>query len=256
MRLIALCLIAALLIGCNNQGLLQTARDTIENKRAPTNAQMIEALKTALNDGAADAALTLSAEGGFNKSSLYKIFLPPEADTIVKNVKLIPNGAKLIDDAVLRINSAAEEAAKEATPIFAKAISDMTIADAVGILKGEQNAATRYLQEKTSGALKTAFAPKINAALAKPLIAGVSAQNSWDTLTGGFNKVANSLAGKAVKLEPVKTSINDYVLDKALFALFNEVGKTEAQIRANPLASSKAIVQKVFDYAKNALNKD
>jgi hypothetical protein len=245
---------AAALTGCSD-ALLQSAKSAIESSQAPTNAQMIEGLKTALNDGAAGAAAALASEGGFSKSTIYKIFLPSEADAIVKNAKLVPGGEKLIDETIARINASAESAAKEAAPIFSKAIADMTIADAVGILKGGENAATNYLREKTSGDLKIAFAPKMNAALGEPIVAGVSAQKSWDTLKSGYNVVAGSIVGKAAKLAPVQTSINDFVLDKALFALFSETAKAEAKVRADPLGSSKAIVQKVFEYAKNSLNK-
>ncbi|MDR3347111.1 MAG: DUF4197 domain-containing protein, partial [Helicobacteraceae bacterium] len=139
-------------------------------------------------------------------------------------------------------------------PIFAEAIANMTIADAIGILKGGENAATNYLRQKTSGALKAAFAPKISAALDQRLIAGISAQTSWDALVGGYNKAANSLAGKIAKLEPIRTSLNDHVLDKALFALFSETANAEAKIRANPLGAADATVRKVFEYAKNSLN--
>ncbi|MDR2638734.1 MAG: DUF4197 domain-containing protein [Helicobacteraceae bacterium] len=255
MRLFLVCAAAAILIGCGGKFADVAKYAGNFGEKAPSEAQMIEALKTALTDGAADAAAKLSQSGGYDKSALYRIPLPPEADTIVKNAKLISGGERLIDDTITRINAAAETAAKEAAPIFAKAIADMTITDAIGILKGGDSAATDYLRRQTSGALKAAFAPKLDAALAKPIVAGVSAQTAWNTLTSGYNKAANSIAGKLAKLEPVKTSINDYALDKALAALFNEAAIAEAKVRADPLSSGKAIVQKVFEYAKNTLNK-
>ncbi|MDR2153136.1 MAG: DUF4197 domain-containing protein, partial [Helicobacteraceae bacterium] len=253
MKLVWLCLVAAVLLAGCGAATLKNAASAIEIKRAPSDAQMNEALKTALRDGATNAANQLAKEGGFGKSSIYKIYLPTEAEAIAQNVKLIPGGQKLIDDAITRINAAAESAAKEASPIFAETIANMTIADAIGILKGGENAATNYLRQKTSGALKTAFAPKISAALDRRLVAGVSARTSWDALVGGYNKAANSLAGKIAKLEPIRTSLNDHVLDKALFALFSETANAEAKIRANPLGAADATVRKVFEYAKNSL---
>ncbi|MDR0665589.1 MAG: DUF4197 domain-containing protein [Helicobacteraceae bacterium] len=255
MKSVWLCAIAAVFFAGCGKPFLENVANAIESRRAPSETQMIKALKTALNDGAANAASELAKEGGFSKSPIYKIFLPPEADAIVNNAKLIPGGEKLIDDAIARINAAAESAAKDAAPIFAKAIADMTIADAIGILKGGDDAATNYLRAQTSGELKAAFAPKINAALAKPIIAGVSAQKSWDTLTNGYNRAASSIAGKLAKLEPIKTSINDFVLDKALFALFSETASAEAKLRADPLGAIDATVRSVFEYAKNSLNK-
>ena len=240
--------------GCSGS-LEQLAAKLPQKSAAPTNAEMITGLKEALNSGAAAASGTLSKSGGFSKSDAYKIFLPPEADAIVKNVKYIPGGQKLISDTVERINVSAEQAAQKATPIFAQAISQMSITDAVGILRGGDHAATNYLQTKTSAQLKTAFAPDVAEALNKPIVAGISAENSWNTLTSSYNKAANSVAGKLAKLTPVQTSLDDYVLDKTTDALFSEVAKEEAKIRAQPLTAATDIVKKVFGYAKETLNK-
>ncbi|MDR2905717.1 MAG: DUF4197 domain-containing protein [Helicobacteraceae bacterium] len=241
---------AILLSGCKaaTQEKAKSALEKAQNL-APSEAQMIEALKVALTDGAEGAAASLAKSGGFTKSA-YKIPLPSEAAAIEKNIKLVPGGEKLAADTTERINLAAEAAATKAAPIFAKAIKDMSVKDAAGILRGGDNAATEYLRAKTGGDLRAAFKPEIKSALNAPIALGVSAQSSWDTLTNAYNTTANSIVGKAAKLTPVKTSLEDFALDKALDAMFSEVAKSEAEVRADPLSSAKSVVRNVFSYAK------
>jgi hypothetical protein len=156
----------------------------------------------------------------------------------------------MVNDVTARINLAAERAAGKAVPIFTSAITSMTVSDAMGILKGSDRAATDYLNRTTGTALKNAFKPELDSALQTPIIGTVSAESSWNTLVSAYNTVANSIVGKLNSMQPVNTSLNDYVLDKALFALFNEVGKAEQSIRADPMAFASDIVQKVFGFAK------
>lgn len=244
--ILACCLIVVLLTGCKAQ--LQTL---LEQSAKPTNAEMIGGLKEALKAGAIGAAEELGKAGGFSASDIYKIVLPKEAQPITKNIALIPGGQKLLNEAIARINRAAERASSKAAPIFTEAIVEMSIADAAGILKSGGSAATDYLDQKTRAKLKAAFAPDIREALNERLIAGVSAKESWETLTNGYNKAADSFAGRAAKLSPIKTDLEDYVLDKALSAIFSEIAIKEREIRENPLQSASNLVRKAFSYAKN-----
>jgi hypothetical protein len=217
----------------------------------PTNAEIVEGLKEALKIGAQEAADGLSQVGGYSGNELYKILLPPEADTIVTNISHIPGGQGMLNDVIARINAAAEDAAKEAAPIFTTAITSMTVSDAMGILKGSNDtAATEYLKDTTGDALKNVFKEPLDNALQAPIIAGVSAENSWNTLKSANNTIANTIVGQIAGMQTVNTNLNDYVLDKALYALFNEVGEAEKSIRANPMEYASAIVKKVFSFAK------
>jgi len=211
-----------------------------------TSGEVSTGLKEALKVGSVNAANILSIEDGFYKDELVKILLPPEAQTITKNISLIPGGKDLVDKVEIRLNRAAEDAVKEAAPIFASTITEMSIADAFGILKGGENAATQYLQSKTSGKLKDLFLPKVKASLDKKLIANISTNESWNLLTGNYNKVAGSFAGQLAKLEPVNTQLDEYVTDKALQALFLKVAEEEKQIRKDPLKRVNSILKRVF----------
>ncbi|WP_321321323.1 DUF4197 domain-containing protein [Labilibaculum sp.] len=203
-------------------------------------------LKEALKIGSKNASNLLSLQDGFYKDELIKILLPPEAQSITKNINLIPGGAELVDKVVLRLNRAAEDAVSEAAPIFVSAITEMTIADAFAILKGENNAATTYLQNKTQSKLKDLFMPKVKASLDKKLVANLSTNESWSLLTKNYNAAAGSFAGKLARLEPINTKLDAYVTEKALNALFLKVADEEKLIRKDPLKRVNDLLKRVF----------
>jgi hypothetical protein len=217
---------------------------------ALTQEEVIEGLKEALTIGTDTAVSIVSQVDGYYQDELIKIYLPPEADIIVDNANnplLLALGVDdFIEDMVLKLNRAAEDAATEATPIFVNAITEMTIQDAFDILEGADTAATHYLRDKTYTNLQDAFQPKIATSLEKPLIAGVSAQDTWSSFTGLYNDVANSLAGQLAGLTPVNTELDAYVTTKALNGLFVKVGDEEKAIREDPLARVTEIFEKVF----------
>lgn len=185
---------------------------------------------------------------------LIKIYLPPEADIIVENANnplLAAIGVNdFIDDMVLKLNRAAEDAAKEATPIFIDAITEMTIEDAFGILNGPDTSATHYLREKTFVALQEAFQPKIAASLEKPIVAGISATETWTSFTNVYNDIANSIAGQFAGLTPVNTELDAYVTTKGLHGLFVKVADEEQAIRTDPLARVTDLLERVFGGGK------
>ena len=203
-------------------------------------------LKEALTVGITNAVSGLSQENGYFSNTALKILLPKEASVIVDNLKLIPGGQKMVNDVVLRLNRAAEDAAGEAKPIFVSAIRKMSFSDATGILFGKDTAATNYLRKTTYSQLKVAFLPKVEASLDKDLVGTVSTTESWNTLTSAYNKVAGSLVGKAASLKPVRTNLSDYVTQQALNGLFLKMGNEEKNIRVNPAARVNTVLQKVF----------
>jgi len=216
----------------------------------PSTEQMISALREALKKGAENAGADLSISGAFNNNLARRILLPPEAQTIVDNISRIPGGQQQVDALILRINTAAENASKKIAPIFGEAITSMTISDAANILRGSNTAATEYLERTTTTPLKNAFRPELNAALSEPIIAGISAQQAWNTLVTSYNAVANSAVGRLASLQPVNTDLNEFVLSKALTAVFSEMGNVEKDIRANPVRFLSDISANVFNWAK------
>jgi len=211
-----------------------------------TEAEVISGLKEALTTGARNSASRLAAENGYYGDALVKIFLPEEAQVIIDNISRIPGGAQLVEDVILRINRAAEDAAKEVAPIFVSSITQMTVKDAFNILNGADNAATTYLKSTTYNDLYALYKPKIQTSTEKDIIGGISTKESWETLTGRWNSVANSLAGRLASLKPVNTDIDDYLTSRALDGMFMKVEGEELKIRKEVSARVTPLLQKVF----------
>jgi len=211
-----------------------------------TEDEVINGLKEALITGAKNSSQILSAENGYYGDLAVKILLPDEAKVIVDNISKIPGGDKLVEDVVLRINRAAEDAAKEAAPVFINSIRQMTVKDAFNILRGADNAATSYLQSTTYNDLYALYKPKIQASTDKDIVGSVSTTDSWNTLTGKWNGLANSVAGRIADLKPVNTDLNDYLTKKALNGIFLKVEAEELKIRKNVSARISPVLQRVF----------
>jgi len=211
-----------------------------------SNAEIIDGLKSALNVGIEKAVGTLGIENGFYNDAVLKLLLPPEAKQITNNLKLVPGCLDLMNKTILALNRTAEDAVKEATPIFINAIAKMSITDALAILNGKENAITEYLRQNTYSELKAAFAPKVKVSLSKPLVANVSTNQTWNLLCSNYNGIANSTVGKFSRMKPVSVNLENYVTDKALDALFVKVAVEEKAIRTNPKARVTTLLQNVF----------
>ena len=215
-----------------------------------SNAEIIEGLKDALLVGTDSAVTQLSAIDGYLKDQAVKILLPPEAKTITDHISKLPGGSKLVDDVIIRINRAAEDAAKEAKPIFISSVREMTFSDGLQILKGPENAATSYFKSKTYQQLGELYRPKIRESLNKSLVAGISTQQSWNELTTRWNKLASSSIGQIGGLKKVDVKLEDYILQQALNGMFQKIEEREKDIRTNANARVTHILKRVFGSQK------
>ena len=211
-----------------------------------TEDEVISGLKEALTTGAKNSAQKLAAENGYYGDASVKILLPDETKIIVDNLSKLPGGDKLVEDVILRINRAAEDAAKEAFPVFAGSVKQMTIKDAFNILKGADNAATQYLRQTTYTELYNLYKPKISASTKKEIVGSMSTKDAWVTLTGKWNMLAASPAGKIANLKPVNTDLDDFLTNKALNGLFVKIEIEELRIRKDVSARISPLLQKVF----------
>jgi hypothetical protein len=216
-----------------------------------TEDEVINGLKEALITGSKNSAGILGAENGYFGDLTVKILLPDEAKVITDNLSRIPGGDKMVQDAVLKINRAAEDAAREAAPVFAGSIKQMTVRDGFNILNGPDNAATQYLKQTTYNELYALYKPKIAASTEKKIAGSVSTKESWNTLTGKWNALANSVAGKLASLKPVNTDLDDYLTRKALDGMFLKVEIEELKIRKDVSARVSPILQRVFGSLDN-----
>lgn len=208
----------------------------LSNKTATGNVTENEAgqgIKEALLQGVTTAVLNLNKTDGFFGSELYKMLLPPDAVKAEKTLRNLGMGAQ-VDKAILSINRGAEDAVAFAKPIFIDAVKEMTLTDALNILKGNKDAATNYFKEKTKLKLITAFTPSVKTSLDK-----VEATKYYSDIVTTYNKLPTTFK----KADP---NLTDYVVGKAVDALFDQVAKEEANIRANPLARGSDILKKVF----------
>ena len=225
--------------------LLQIAQ-TLETERPLSQYEVVSGLKEALKIGTDSAAGRLALINGYYGDELVKILLPQEAEVITKNLSKIPGGDKLVEDVILRINRSAEDAAKEAGPIFFNAITNMTFQDAFTILKGDKHSATQYLKDNTYQELYKLYQPKIEQSLNKEIVAGISTNQSWETLTGKWNQLAGSLTGQIAGLKKVETKLDQYLTQKALDGLFVKLALEEEKIRTDPVARVTDILKRVF----------
>ena len=205
---------------------------TIKRNIGLSNTVIISGLKEALVIGTQRSTEKLSVVDGFFKDAAIKVLLPEEAKKVEANLRKIPGGTKMVDNAILSMNRAAEDAAKSATPIFINAIKNINFNDAMGILKGGDSSATKYLRNATLSALTEAFRPIIENSLAK-----VNATQHWNTLFTTYNKFSFN------KINP---DLSGYVTEKALSGIFYQVALEEQKIRKDPFARSTDILKKVF----------
>jgi hypothetical protein len=231
------------LTGCAE---LMKTLETVSAVKQLTEADIVGGLKEALTVGARNAAQRLASQDGYWGDPSVRIPLPDEAKVIIDNITRIPGGQQLIDNVMLSINRAAEDAAREVAPIFVNSVTQMTITDGYNILHGADNAATDYLKRTTREELYSLYRPKITASTEKEIVAGISAQESWTTLTGKWNSVANSVAGRLAGFKPVTTDLDDFLTNKALDGVFLKIEGEELKIRKEVGARVTPLLRKVF----------
>ena len=212
-------------------GLLNKAKQAVSGGGLST-ADISAGLKEALTNGTNKGTATLSQADGFFGNAAVKILLPPEAQKVESTLRSMGLG-KQVDDAILSMNRAAEDACKSAAPIFVNAIKQMSFEDAANILRGSDTAATGYLRGKTTADLTTAFSPVIKQSLEK-----VDATKYWNTLITTYNKIPFQ--------KKVNPDLAAYVTDKSLNGVFYQIALQEKSIRQDPAARTSDILKKVF----------
>ena len=190
-------------------------------------------LKEALNKGIEKGVSRLSMVDGYFKDDQIKLFLPDEAKQVEAKLRKLGQGKK-VDEAIESMNRAAEDAANSSKELFVAAIKNLSLTDAMGILKGEDDAATSYLRSQTRTQLLAKFKPIIQASLDK-----VGATKHWETLFNAYNKIP--------LVQKVNPDLVDYSTQKAIDGLFIQIAKQEAEIRNNPAARVTELLKKIFD---------
>jgi len=209
--------------------------------RGISEAEAGQGVKEALSQGLTKAVLNLHRIDGFFGSDLYKVLLPPDSRKAETTLRRIGLGGQ-VDQAILAINRGAEDAVGTAGPIFTDAIKEMTLTDALGIVRGNKDAAAQYFRRKTSGDLIAAFAPSVKSSLDKT------------QATKYYADIANSYNRLPLAFEKVDPDLAVYVVGKTVDALFDQIAREEANIRANPVARTTDILRKVFGLGRDGVN--
>lgn len=236
------------LTGCSVSGsTVSSGLSTLKSATsALTTTEASAGLKEALNIGITTGIKVLSAKNGYYNDIATRIGLPSEAAVITKNIGKLPGGQALVTKVIKNINAAASDAATQAVPIFASAVTSMTINDAMNILKSKGTAATDYFKTNTKTPLKKLFGSYIGSSVNKKLISDVSPQSLWDDMTSSWNEVASTTVGKVAGLTTVKTDLTDYLTDKAVDGIYYKVGEQEKKIRTDVNERTTALLKKVF----------
>ncbi|CAI2767362.1 DUF4197 domain-containing protein [Flavobacterium collinsii] len=189
-------------------------------------------LKEALNKGITQQVSKLTAEDGFYKNEAVKILMPEELQRVDATLRRI-GLSSLADEGIKVLNRAAEDAVKEATPIFVSAVKNMSFADAKNILLGSENAATSYLQNSTTTALYGKFNPVIKTSFEK-----VGADVVWTNIIKKYNTIP--------LVRKVNPDLTDYTTNQALAGVFKMIAVEEKDIRTNINARTSPLLKKVF----------
>jgi hypothetical protein len=211
---------------------LQNVVGTVPNGGGISDAMIAGGLRQALDFGIDKQVTKLTKKDGFYKNQLVKILLPEELQKVDKTLRDIGLG-NLADQGLLVLNRAAEDAVKEATPIFVNAVKGITFNDAKNILLGPDNSATNYLEGKTNAALYSKFNPVIQNSFAK-----VGADQIWTNIINKYNSIPF--------VNQVNPDLTDYVTNEALKGVYKMISIEEKQIRTKISSRTTDLLRKVF----------
>jgi len=217
--------------------LKKTVGDKIKSVKTPSSGELSEedvsaGLKEALTMGIEKGVNQLSKPNGYFGDLEIKIPLPKDAANVETKLRSLGQGQK-VDEAIESLNRAAEDAANGAKDIFVDAIKNMTVENAMSILRGEDNGATKYLEKSTRAALFEKFKPVVKSSLDK-----VGATKNWNTIFTAYNKIP--------MVEKVNPNLEEYATNKAIDGLFIQIAKEELSIRKNSAARVTDLLKKVF----------
>ncbi|VUD66767.1 hypothetical protein TDB9533_03688 [Thalassocella blandensis] len=195
-------------------------------------ANLVRGIKQALELGSARAATQLSAPGGYSNSNLYRIALPDELDAVTSTMRRFGLGGQLERVEAL-MNQGAEKAAVEAKEVFVDAVRNMSVTDALGIIRGSETAATDYFRQQTEASLRSRYLPIIQQNLKQ-----IGFYSQYQQILGAYQNLP--IANKP------NLDLEQHVLNKSLSALFSQVAVEEKLIRQDPVGRGSALIGSVF----------
>jgi hypothetical protein len=204
----------------------------LPDSTTPKEDKIVSGLKEALKIGTEETVEVAGSTGGFLQHEAIKIVLPQKLQTMSQALRLSGFGHQ-VDEFVIRMNRAAEQAAPLAKPIFQEAVTNMSFGDARQILNGGNTAATEYFQNQTRDQLAAAFKPEVEKAMNQ---VGVTAQ---------YKQLMEQYTALPFVKAPA-FDVDEYVVGKSLDGLFYLLAQEEQKIRTNPAARVTSLLQEVF----------
>ena len=194
-------------------------------------------IRAALDNGIGNALINLGRVGGYLDNPVVRIPLPRSLQNLQS--QLAPFGADaLLVELGEQLNRGAEAAAPVARDIFVDAVRGLTIQDALGIIRGPEDAATRYLQSRTTDSLAALFMPIMENALKDT--GALQIVDRIDSQLGVVGQIAG-ISGDGLKRDLVEHGV-----EYGLSGVFHFIAEEEAEIRRNPAARTSEILRRVF----------
>lgn len=210
-----------------------TKTTPVSSSSGLTDNEMVMGLKDALSNGVGHAIKQLGQNGGFYDNIRVKIQVPEKLKPVEKTLRFLKQD-DVVDDFVVAMNRAAEQAVVEATLVFVDSVKQMTFQDAKNIITGPEDSATQFFRRTSEETLRAKFLPIVKTSTEE---VGVTAQY----------KDLVKRAGPAAALFGQKDfDLDAYITQKALDGLFLMIADEEKRIRENPLARTTSILKKVF----------
>ena len=239
LRWISSSLVALLLCSCSSTQIQDALNTGLEISQALGQGELsyADGVKQTLSIGSRRAAESLNTPGAYMKSALYRIALPDELNAIGSTLKRFGLGSQ-VEALEASMNRAAELAAGEAVDVFVQAAQSMSIEDALGILRGNETAATDYFKAKTGQTLKDRYQPIIEKELQ-----ALSFYEDLDQFRQAYNLIP---LGNKPSLD-----LESHVINEGLSSLFSELSKQESLIREDPLKRGSEALASVFARARD-----
>lgn len=228
---------AILFLGCNSQAQLNQTRlgrtlGQLQGQGALSEADIANGLREALRVGITNGSNQASQRDGYLGNELIRVAFPPDARRVEERLRQIGLGAE-VDRFIVSLNRAAEDAAKASLPVFGAAITKMTIQDAVGILRGNDDAATQYLRRTSGQELYNTFYPIVDSTLNLNQTTRIYAD-----LVNTYNRIP--------LVQRVNPNLKQYATEQAINGLFVLIAQEERKIRQDPAARVNDILRRVF----------
>lgn len=192
----------------------------------------VAAMRTALERGAIAAVGTLGRTDGFLANPRVRIGLPGALDRLARLLNAAGQRA-LVDELVVGMNRAAETAVPQGRTLLIDAVKQMSVDDALRIVRGSETAVTEFFERKTRDALADKFLPVVRTAIGRVALA----------------PKLDALLQRGARLGVTRgndVDLSRYVTGRTLDGLYRVIGDEERKIRRDPAATGSALLARVF----------